>query len=79
MGNKNLVVYFDDENLSTKINSLNIGDILFNTSFIQSSKNESDISNGSNHCLFIEFDDIPMLCSSFIKNYLYIERFSFYK
>lgn len=41
MSNTNLVVYMDDQDLATKISSLNIGDILFNTSFIPSEKNES--------------------------------------
>ena len=41
MSNTNLVVYIDDNDLATKMESLNIGDILFNTGFIPSEKNES--------------------------------------
>jgi hypothetical protein len=79
MSNLKLVVYIEDPNLEAKMSSLNIGDILFNTSFIPSGKNESDSSNDINNCIFVEFEDIPMLSQTFIKNYLYIERFSFYK
>jgi hypothetical protein len=53
MSNTNLVVYIGDNDLGAKMGSLNIGDILFNTSFIPSGKNESIEENESNHCLFI--------------------------
>ena len=55
MSNKKLVVYVDDKDLFSKINSINIGDNIYNTSFIMCGKNESDTSNDFNHCLFIEF------------------------
>ena len=31
------------------------------------------------NCLILEFEDIPMLSETRVKNYLNIERFSFYK
>ncbi len=41
MSNKSLVVYIDDNEMFSKMGSLNIGDIFFNTNFIPSGKNES--------------------------------------
>jgi hypothetical protein len=59
--------------------ALKIGDVLFNRNFLMSSKDDNKVNNTSNNCIFIEFDDIPMLSDTHIKNYVNIERFSFYK
>lgn len=52
MSNKSLVAYIDDDDLASKISSVNIGDKLFNTSFIPTGKNEDEATNMSNHCIF---------------------------
>lgn len=52
MSNKSLVAYIDDDDLASKISSVNIGDKLFNTSFIPTGKNEDEATNLSNHCIF---------------------------
>lgn len=79
MTDKSLVAYIDSSEIENKVNSLNRGDVLFNTGFVPIGKDEDESSNLLNHCLFIEFETIPMLSDSFVRNYLYIERFSFYK
>lgn len=75
MSNINLSVNIDESDVEVKINSLNIGDTMYNTNFIYCGKESSTES----HCIFIEFENIPMLSQSFIRHYLYVERFSFYK
>ena len=61
--------------------ALKIGDILFNRSLLMCGKSNENAksSNISNNCLFIEFENIPMLSKTHIKNYLNIQRFAFYK
>lgn len=61
------------------MSTLSKGDTLFNRGFVFCGKNEDKTENDKNHCFFIEFENIPMLSETFIRDYLYIERFSFYK
>jgi hypothetical protein len=82
MNQRRLLVYLRDKNseqFKSTIGALKVGDVLLNQTFLMSSKGDTKANNASSNCLFIEFDDIPMLSDTYIKNYLNVERFSFYK
>ena len=77
MNKENLLVYINDSNFKefrSIMGALKIGDILFNRSLLMCGKSNENAksSNISNNCLFIEFENIPMLSKTHIKNYLNI-------
>jgi hypothetical protein len=55
------------------------GDVLFNNCFLFAGTDQGSPDNANNNCLFLEFEDIPMLSDTHIKQYLHMEPFSFYK
>ena len=84
MRKKKLTIFVDDpkaiENTAKSIiYSLKIGDVMFNRCFLFSGKFKENTNNDMHNCFFLEFEDIPMLSETRVKNYLNIERFSFYK
>ena len=84
MNKKTLLIYINDSNFNefrSIMGALKIGDVLFNRSLLMCGKSNENAhsTNISNNCLFLEFEDIPMLSKTHIKNYLNIERFAFYK
>lgn len=75
MNKKILLIYINDSNFKefqSIMGALKIGDVLFNRSFLLCGKSHEKTNNKSNNCLFIEFEDIPMLSKTHIKNYVNI-------
>ena len=82
MNKKRFLIYIDSSNFEefrSIMGALKIGDYLFNRCFLLSGKDNGKSNNNANNCLFLEFEDIPMLSETHVENYLNIERFSFYK